>query len=558
MTSEPAPAPTSRHVPGWPFLAAILGGIAIVALASFALAGPLTGSGDPEPDRFVEAVIGSPSRVNPLFAHLNDVDRDLTALIFSGLTHLGPNGEVRPDLAQSWDIDSQGTTFTFHLRPDVTWPTGVPFSSADVIFTYSLLANPDVPNDPDVAPLWRQISCSAPDDLTVRCRLPEPFSPFLSFTTIGILPLHILENADPTTLLDNQFNQKPVGTGPYRLAQIDPVRAILTANPSYHLGPPIIDQIDLRFFPDSATAAAAMVQGDVDAVLLGPAASQPDFDAVASTYATKAYSANQTAYTLMYMNNAAPPLNNPDIRRAIALAVDSDSLIGDLLGGRAARAVSPIVPGTWAFNPDLEPYVHDPDNARQVLDDAGWRLPPDADVRQSDGVELRLALMTDQDPLRGALADEIARQLNEIGIGTTVVRQDSDELVTDFLIPRQYQAAIFGWNTGPDPDPYPAWHSSQITQSGRNLAAYLNEDADKLLEEARRVHDIDRRTAFYYDFQIIFHQDIPSLLLFYPVYTYFVSDDIDGIVLGTLFETGSRVAGIHEWSLKDSADILRP
>jgi len=558
MTSRRNRLPTAAHGPGWPLLAVLVAGIAAVALVWFALSGRLAGSSDQKPSHFTEGLVGAPARINPLFVHLNDVDRDIASLVFSGLTRLGPGGEVLPDLADSWDVSPDGLTFTFHLHPGVIWHTGAPFTSADVLFTYGLLANPKLQADPDQAPLWRGLKCSAPNDITLGCQLPEPFAPFLSFTTVGILPKHILQGVDPAALFDHSFNQNPVGTGPFRLAQMDQNRALLRANTAYYLGQPQLSEIEFRFYPDTSTAAAGLVRRDIQGLLLGPTASPADFDTLRSTDGLKAYTANRTAHTVLYLNNSQPPFDDPSVRKAIAQAVDIDTLIGDLLKGRAVRANSPIVPGTWAFNPDLPPYSHDPDKARALLDGAGWALPQDGRVRERDGTELRVSLLTDGDPLRGAIAEEIARQLAEVGIAATVVRQDSADLVRDFLIPRQYQAAIFGWDPGPDPDPYPAWDSSQISDNGRNLAAYANPEADKVLEEARRTLDLDRRTALYYTFQQIFHDDVPSLPLYYPVYTYFVSSQIKGVQLGTLFYPSSRFRNVQQWTLQKSQDIRGP
>jgi len=133
--------------------------------------------------------------------------------------------------------------------------------------------------------------------------------------------------------------------------------------------------------------------------------------------------------------------------------------------------------------------------------------------------------------------------------------QESTDLIRNFLIPRQYQAAVFGWDPGPDPDPYPAWHSSQASDSGRNLAAYVNAKADKLLEDARRTRDTEERQRLYYNFQDIFHDDVPSLLLYHPVYTYFVSEEIRKIELGILFTSSSRFSGVHEWLVEAASGI---
>ena len=132
------------------------------------------------------------------------------------------------------------------------------------------------------------------------------------------------------------------------------------------------------------------------------------------------------------------------------------------------------------------------------------------------------------------------------------MRKPSDELVSDSLLPRQYQAAIFGWDPGIDPDPYPAWHSSQALEGGRNLAAYSSDAADEMIEEARRVYDYDERRQQYVRFQQVFLEDIPSIPLFSPQYTYLVSDDVRNIDVGVLFNTASRFRNISEWTIEPS------
>jgi len=530
--------------------------VIVSGIAGWLAFGPsITGSGQDAGKRYVEAVIGRPARVNPFFAHLDDADRDLSALIFSGLTRLGPNGEVVPDLAQSWDTSEDGKTVTFHLRPGIVWHTGSPFTSSDVVFTYSLLGDPAVQSDPDQASLWRQVKCTNPDPLTAVCQLPAPFAPFLAYTTIGILPQQILQGVNPASLSDNPFNLNPVGTGPFRLAELDATHAILKANTAYHLGAPKLDQIEMRFFPDAASAVNAVLAHNADGILIDPGADPSQTEALKSADDVKAYKANRTAYTIMYLNNGAPPLNEKPVRQAIAEAVDIDSIISDVLSSEAIPATSPILPGTWAYDPKVPLYKHSADDARHLLDQAGWKLPDNGHVRQRDKLELRLTLLTDQDPIRGAIADRIANELSDVGFAMNVTRKDPTSLVRDSLVPHDYQSAIFGGDTGPDPDPYAAWHSSQATDNGRNIAAYKSQEADSLMEKARRTSDLQERQKLYYSFQKVFHDDVPSLLLYYPVQTYYVRTNIKGIELGTLFNTGSRFRNAQDWRLETAVDI---
>jgi peptide/nickel transport system substrate-binding protein len=546
--------------PQWPLLAALLLGVIAIAVLWFILANALDSSDANDGDqRYVEAIVGSPARVNPLFAPDREVDRDMAALVFSGLTRLGPEGEVLPDLADSWEISEDGLTYTFKLRRDITWDDGVAFTAEDALFTYELLADPDLPGDPTLGQLWRQVSCSAPDEYALLCELPEPFAPFLAHTSIGLLPKHVLEGTTGATIADSPFNQAPVGTGPFRLAQLDQTKAILRANPTYYGEPPVVDEVEFRFYPDPPPAAAALNQGEVQGLLLGPDATQEDFDLLTSTPGLRAYTAIRTRLPLLFLNNSQPPFDDKALRQTVALTVNVDDIIAKLLGSRAVRADSPMVPGTWAYNPELEPLPHDLDKARELLDEAGWKM-TQGDIRQRKGEELRISLMTDQDPLRIALAQEIANQLAEVGIQVTVAAVKTGELEQDFLIPHQYQAAVFGWPRwwpDPDPDPYLVWHSSQVEPpGGRNIAGYQSEDVDRVIEEARQTTDLDKRQALYYTFQQKFREDVPSVLLYYPVFTYFVVEEIQNVELGTLFYPSSRFANITQWTVGESDELL--
>jgi len=204
----------------WPLLALLLAGIGAIAAIWFAIAQPLTQGQAKVGGRYVEGLVGQPMSINPLLASLNNVDRDLARLLFSGLTRLGPSGQILPDLAQGWDISQDGRLYTFHLRPDVTWHDGAPFTAADVLFTYSLLADPQFPGDPQLGQFWQQVHCQQVDTLAVGCQLPTPFAPFLSFATIGILPQHALQGVSARDLSSHPFNLAPVGTGPFRLTHL--------------------------------------------------------------------------------------------------------------------------------------------------------------------------------------------------------------------------------------------------------------------------------------------------------------------------------------------------
>jgi len=534
-----------------PFALVAIGLLAVVGVGWFVIAGPYSGD---EGTRYVEAVVGAPSAVNPLLASLNEADSDLVELVFSGLTRLGPQGEIQPDLAESWQISSDGRTYVFRLRQDARWHDGAPFTADDVVFTYGLLASGSLPDDPSTAEFWRSVSCQKVDQRTLRCVLPAPFAPFLASTTIGLLPSHLLKDVPPEEMGSRSLNGAAVGTGPYRLVRLSETSAQLSRNSRYYLGRPGIERLELRFYADAQLAMAAVFRGEVMGMAVGPNVSREDLETLTALDRLRVLTANGTAYTALYLNNANSKFSDTRVRQAIAHAIDRKAIIDGLLEGRALRADSPIPPGTWANDVDIQTYDFDQGTARRLLDEAGW-ISEGGQVRAKDGVTLAFSLLTDLDPVRRAVAQEIARELAEIQVAVTVVPLGGTSLLESFLLPQRYETAIFGFDPGFDPDPYPAWHSSRSGGKGLNLAGYVSAQADDLMERARQESDQQRRRDLYLQFQERFAMDAPAFLLYYPLYSYVIDESVQDVRLGTLFGLSSRLAGIHEWTIDRNVPV---
>src|SRR5262249_24802225 len=154
----------------------------------------------------------------------------------------------------------------------------------------------------------------------------------------------------PQSILDDPFNKKPVGTGPYSLVELNTSHAVLKANPNFYLGAPKIDQIELKFFPDMTTAAADVSRGGSDGLLADLSIDPTDYQTLQNVHGLNAHGAAASAFTTLYLNNLEPPMNDPAVRAAVARAIDVNAIISDLLGGRGQRADTPIVPGSWAFD----------------------------------------------------------------------------------------------------------------------------------------------------------------------------------------------------------------
>jgi len=214
---------------GWQVLLVGVGFLITAAILAY-VASTYTTEFRPAPGgTYVESVGGYPQSLNPLLSFYNDADSDVTALVFSGLTRIGMEGEVEPDLALGWEIDSSGITYTFRLNRNALWHDGYYVTADDVIFTVGLLQDPDYPGPPDIGGLWRAVTASKIDDYTVQFVLAEPYAPFLDYTAIDLLPAHILSSVNARDLPTLDFNRQPIGTGPFRLTDVETGEGQITA-----------------------------------------------------------------------------------------------------------------------------------------------------------------------------------------------------------------------------------------------------------------------------------------------------------------------------------------
>lgn len=535
------------------FLAGLL-----VALAAAAGAIFLQLSGDdagilliPSQDSvYIEGVAGEAQRINPLFATENQVDADLSRLIFSGLVKLGSDGTVQADLADIPIISEGGRTYTFTLLDGLEWHDGVLVDSADVLFTISLILDESFTGQPELVKAWSGVQVTAPDSRTITIRTEQPSAPFLTrFATLGILPEHLLRDVPVATLADAPFNAAPIGTGPYMLESLSSTEARLVANDAYHLGRPAIDVVVLRFFPDYPTAQRELRAGTIDALLIRDEPTVEQLTELGDIDDLEVRMVQRAAHILLYLNNDQTALFGDErVRRAISLAIDRSVLVEQTLRGVAVPSSSVIPPGTWAYAPQHDDLETNLEEARELLLLAGWQPHPTTGILVSRGAEFRFTIRTDSDPTRVAIATNIKEQLEPLGILVNVASTTFAVLRRDFLQERNYQAAVAGWDQGPEPDPYPAWHSSQATELGGNIANYADVVSDRLIQAGRTSLDIGVRLDSYNQFQDVWQEETPSIILAYPQYAFVYWSTLTTTDFGVLFTPADRFAEIHRWT----------
>ena len=510
----------------------------------------------PAPSRqtaYVEGVVGAWRRINPLFAAENSVDQDLSRLIFAGLLRVGEDGRPLPDLAPLPEVSADGLVYTFRLHRDLRWHDGAPVRSLDVAFTIERIRAPDFQGDPRLQEAWQGVEVRTPNLRTIVIRLPAPNAAFLArFATIGVLPEHLLQGLDGAALFDAPFNARPVGAGPYRLDSITSLEAALRANPRYHLGRPLIESLTIRFLPDFSAVRLALEQGEIDGVFLRQNLTQDQLDALSAIDGFVHDDLQRAVSVVLYLNNSrqAAYFRDPRVRAAVALAIDREELAQRALLGLATASSSPIAPGSWAYAPSFDSPPSDTGAALNLLEEAGWRLHPTTGVLTRQGSEFRLTIRTDNDPRHLALAREVVRQLHPIGIRATVASTSFTVLNRDFLAPRTYDAALVGWDQGPDPDPYLAWHSSQIVHPGANVSQYGSVVIDALLERGRTASDSLIRLDAYRQIQELWRRETPSVILAYPHIRYIRADSVASPPFGVLFTPADRFLNVHRWRIE--------
>jgi len=536
-----------RHI-RWQAIIALLGVVLVVALLGYIAYTTTTVIVPDTGGTYVEGIAGRPSYINPILCQYNQVDNDLVSLIFSGLTDINERGEIVASLARDWDVSDDGLLYTFYLRRDVLWHDGEPFTADDVLFTIDAIQHEDYQGAPELSELWRTVTSEKINDYTISFTLQAPLATFLDYTVVGILPRHLLVHVPASELPRDQFNVRPVGTGMFKIGQVSGDLVILEAYPDYHGEKPLLSKIEFKFYPDYQSTFAAYQQGEVEGV---SEVLPEDLPRVRREEHLHLYSARLSGYTLIFLNLDLPTFQEKEVRQALLWGIDRQLIIDQILDGQGIVAHSPIMPDSWAYNEDVLEYDYDPSGARQLLTDAGW-LDSDRDgVREKENMRLEFSLLTNKDPVRRQMIEEVARQLWEIGVKIVPIVEDSSWVVNEALRPRNFDALLYGWGNLPsDPDPYLMWHSTQIGGDGQNYAGLDNVDIDQLLEQGRQSIDQGERAELYQDFQDLFAEEVPSLLLYYPVYNYAVDEMVKGVQLSAMMDPGDRFRTIAQWYIK--------
>jgi peptide/nickel transport system substrate-binding protein len=463
-------------------------------------------------DSLVEGTIGEPSNLIPILAS-DSASFDVAALVYNGMLKYDKNLNLVGDLAQSWDISPDGLTITFRLRKGLKWHDGGDFTSRDVLYTYHVTIDPKTPTA--YAEDFKQVKkAEAPDPYTFRVTYGRPFAPALASWGMPILPAHLLEGKDITK---SPLSRNPVGTGPYRFKEwIAGQKVVLESFHSYFEGRPFIDRYVYRIIPDTSTMYMELKAGGLDMMSLTPVQYRRQTETPEFTSHFNKYRYPSSTYVYLGYNLRNPLFTDKRVRQAITSAISKDEIIQGALLGMGQAAHGPYKPGTWQYNSTVKDLGFNPEKARTLLAEAGWKRGSDG-MLVKDGRPFRFTVLTNQgNEQRLKTAQIIQQRLKKIGIDVKIRVLEWSSFITHFIDKRNFEAVILAWTITQDPDIYDVWHSSKTGPKELNFINFKNAEVDRLLEEGRRTFDREKRKRCYYRIQEILAEEQPYTFLYVP------------------------------------------
>ena len=495
-----------------------------------------------------EGIIGSPRFINPILAS-SDADHDLTTLVYSGLVRTGENGVALPDLAESWDISSDGKTYTVHLKPKLFFHDGKKLTADDVVFTVSKITDPVLKSPLRIS--WDGVTATAIDENTVLFTLQKPYAGFLAQLTLGILPEHVWKNIPDESWQLSKYNTEPIGSGPYKMSSVS--RSSIGIPESYNLksfkrfilGRPFINDLTIVFLPNKTDAYAAFTHQQVDGI---SGVDAKDTDTLMNGTSSIITSPLPRVFGIFFNQNKNKAFSDPIVIRALGLAVDKSMLVHTVFNNYANVLNGPL---PQSIDPNPSDYETQKELAIKLLDAAGWKLNPATGLREKtigkEKLVLTFSLATANTPELESSAQLIADMYASIGVHADIKVFEIGTLNENIIRGRDFQALLFGQVIRHDTDIYAFWHSSQKNDPGLNITGYTNKRVDSLLESAVKETDTEKRNDLYNTITQELAKDAPVTFLYTPDFIYLINNKLQNVTIPPITDTDDRFSLIYKW-----------
>lgn len=467
--------------------------------------------------KLVIGSIGEPTIFNDFYS-TDTSSSEISSKLYNGLVTFDNSLKPQPDLAESWEFSPDNLKITVKLKKDVKWQDGQPFTADDVVFSYNIPRSKDYAG-PRASDFEKIKDIKKIDDQTVEIDLSEPYAPIMSTLAYSILPKHILKDVPVKELDKNEFNtKKPVGTGPYKFVEWKSGEYIkLTKNPDYFKGAPHIDELFYKFVPDQNALIAQLQAGEVDIIGVPSTDLQTVEDWAKKSGKADVITTQALSYTYLGYNMLNPLFKDKKVRQALTMALDRKAIVEAVLNGDGKVANAPASPLSWAYNDQVPTFDYDPEKAKQILADAGWKDSDGDGILDKGGKKFEFSLKTNQgNKARETIAQVVQQQMKKIGIQVDVQVLEWSAFINDNILKKKFDTTILGWSLGVDPDPSGIWHSKEAKDGGLNFISYKNPEADKLMDENTKILDLQKRKEVIDKINYMIADDQPYSFLYYP------------------------------------------
>lgn len=517
--------------PAWLLLSLML----VLSLFLGACSGNKTGTGEGKPKEdkapaenkepvdggdLVIGTSGSPTLFNPLYSD-DTASGDIEDLIFEGLVgsskeDLSPTTDA---LAETVEESEDGLTYTVKLKEGIKFHDGEDLTADDVVFTYSIPLSDDY-DGPRMSEFEALDRVEKVDDLTVKFHLKRVDAQFHSVGLgFGILPEHILKDVPIADLGEHEFNtKKPIGSGPFKFVEWkDGEYVKVEAFEDYYQGRPHLDSISFKIIPDANAMLTQLQNRDIDFWSGVPPSDIETVKSFQDEAGIKIEEGLALSYTFFTGNLRNELFKDKNVRQAITHAIDREAIVNEILEGHGEVAHVPESPVSWAYNPDVPKFDYDPEKAKKLLAEAGWKPGKDG-ILEKDGKRFSFEVKTNQgNKAREDIVVLLQEQLKEVGIEAKPKVVEFSSLIAD-LDPGvwDFDAIVLGWALATDPDPSGIFHTKEI-EKGLNFHAYSNPELDKLMDQQLQEKDKEKRKEMLGEIQAKLAEDQPYTFLYYPI-----------------------------------------
>ncbi len=506
-----------------------------------------------------EGILGTPRFINPILA-TSDADRDLVSLVYSGLLRKGPDGNLIPDLAASYEVAADGLAYTFTLKEKITFHDGTSITAEDVVFTVTSAKDPVLKSPRKAA--WDGVTVEKIDKRTIKFVLKQPYTSFLENTTIGIMPSKVWEGS-PIEL--NTANMEPIGSGPFMVLDTEKestgiVNTLELARfDKFALGKPYLSRIKLKFYQREEDLIKALVDGNIEqASSISP---EEALNLKERGFEIKSLLLPRV-FGLFFNQNQNQVFTDKSIVKAINTVVDKEAIVNEVLAGYGAPIDDPLPPTTPEYY-KLSGYhslsrEDRLEKAASILTNAGWvknesgilsKTTTDKDKKKTTE-QVSFSISTGNAPELAEAAEKIANDLRILGMNIEVKTFEVGNLNQIVIRPRKYDSLFFGQIINHESDLFAFWHSSQRKDPGLNVAMYANPKVDKILEDAFVATSKEVRIKKYAEFEEEIKKDQPAVFVYSPSFIYVVSNKLGGFALDHITFPSDRFLNSYLWYAK--------